>query len=69
MLDYYRDKNCMKNFCQDFKKHATKTINYEKKMIPLTKEKQNIQCKQKKFYISKKKKRFSTDDDKTNTLK
>ena len=34
-LDYHRGKNCTKNFCKDLKKHATKTINYEKKkMIP-----------------------------------
>ena len=38
-LDYYIDKNCMKNFCLDLKEHATKIINFEKKkMIPLTKE-------------------------------
>ena len=30
-LDYYRGKNCMKNFCLDLKEHATKIINYEKK--------------------------------------
>ena len=30
-LDYYRCKNCMKNFCLDSKEHATKVINYEKK--------------------------------------
>ena len=37
-LDYYRGKNCMKNFCLDLIEHATKIINYEKKeMIPLTK--------------------------------
>ena len=28
---YYRGLNCMKNFCLDLKKHATKIINYEKK--------------------------------------
>ena len=34
-LDYYRVKNCMKNFCVDLREHATKIINYEKKeMIP-----------------------------------
>ena len=27
-LDYYRGKNCMKNFCLDLKDHATKIINY-----------------------------------------
>ena len=30
-LDYYRGKNCMKNFSRDLKEHATKMINYEKK--------------------------------------
>ena len=30
-LDYYRDKNCRKNFCLDLREHATKIINYEKK--------------------------------------
>ena len=38
-LDYYRGKNCMKNFCLDLREHATKIINYEKiEMIQLTKE-------------------------------
>ena len=53
-LDYYRGKNCMKNFCLDLREHATKTINYEKKMIPLPKEEEKIHCKQKKCYICKK---------------
>ena len=36
-LHYYRGKDCMKKFCKDLRKHATKIINYEKKkMIPLT---------------------------------
>ena len=30
-FDYYRGKNCMKNFCLDLKEHVTKRINYEKK--------------------------------------
>ena len=30
-LYYYRGKNCMKNFCLDLKKHATKITNHEKK--------------------------------------
>ena len=35
--DYYRGKDCMKKFCEDLRKHATKIINYDKKkMIPLT---------------------------------
>ena len=29
-LDYYRGKNCLKNFCMDLREHATKIINYEK---------------------------------------
>ena len=29
--DYYREKDCMKKFCKDLKKNATKIINYEKK--------------------------------------
>ena len=38
-LDYYRSKNCMRNFCLDLSEHATIIINYEmKEMIPLTKE-------------------------------
>ena len=62
ILDYYRGKNCMKNFCIDLKEHATKIINYEKKeMIPLTKEKKKIHHEQKVCYIFKK--GFSTDDD------
>ena len=32
-LNYYRDKDCMKNFCKDLKlkDQATKIIDYEKK--------------------------------------
>ena len=60
-LDYYRGKNCMKDFCLDLREHATKTINYEKKeMIPLTKEEKRPHCIQRRCYICKKK--FSTDD-------
>ena len=36
-LDHYRGKDCMKMFCKDFREHATKIINCEKKkMAPLT---------------------------------
>ena len=39
-LDYYRGKNCMKNFCLHLRETATKIINYEKKeMISLAKKK------------------------------
>ena len=60
-LDYYRGKNCMKNFCLDLRKHATKIIYYEKKeMIPLTKEEKRAHRIQRRCYIYRKK--FSTDD-------
>ena len=62
-FDYYRRKNCMKNFCIDLKEHATRIINYEKnkEMIPLTKEEKEIYRKQKVCYIRKK--GFSNNDD------
>ena len=38
-LDSNRSKDCMERFCNNFKEHVTKIINYEKKeMIPLTRE-------------------------------
>ena len=47
-LNYYRGKNCMKNFRIGLRQHATKIINYEKKeMIPLLNE-------EKKYIVSKK---------------
>ena len=53
-LDYYRGKNCMKNFCLDLREHATKIINYEKKeIIPLTKEEMEFYDMQKVFHICK----------------
>ena len=55
-LDYYRGKDCMKKFCKDLKKHATKIINYEKKnMIPLTIKEEIDHNKQKICYTCKKK--------------
>ena len=30
-IDYYRGKNCMKNFCLNLRAHSTKINNYEKK--------------------------------------
>ena len=54
-LDYYRGKNCMKNYCPDLREHAMKIINYDKKeMIPLTKEENEIHREQKVCYICKK---------------
>ena len=55
-LDYYRGKNCIKNFYLDLREHATKIINYEKKeMIPLTKEEKRSQPTSRRCYICKKK--------------
>ena len=52
----------MERFCKNFKEHATRIINYEKKeMIPLTDEENKSYKKQKVCYICKKE--FSTDDD------
>ena len=51
-LDYYRGKNCMKNFCLDLREHATKIINYEKKeIIPLRKEEKDWHNMQKVCHI------------------
>ena len=53
-LDYYRGKNCMKNFCLDLREHATKIFNCEKKeMIPLTKEEKKFHNMQKVCHICK----------------
>ena len=61
LLDYYRGKNCMKNFCLDLREYATKIINYEKKeMIPLTKTEEKNHNKQEVCHICKK--GFSTGD-------
>ena len=54
--DYYRGKDCMKNFCKDLRKHATKIIDCEKKdMIPLTDKENKSYHKQKVCHICKKK--------------
>ena len=54
-LNYYRGKDCMKNFSKDLREHASKIINYEKKkMIPLTTEEKIYHNKQKICYICKK---------------
>ena len=51
-IDYYRGKNCLKNFCQDLREHAVKIINYEQKeMVPLTKKKKKKSIISKKFVI------------------
>ena len=59
-LDYYRDKNFMKNFCLNLREHAAKIFNYEKKeMIPLTEGEKNWYNMQKVCHTYKK--MFSTD--------
>ena len=61
-LDYYRGKNCMKNFCLDLREHATKIINYEKKEImPLAKDEYEWHYQHKVCHISKR--IFRTGDD------
>ena len=51
-LDYYRAKNCMKNFCLDLKEYATEIINHEKKeMIPLAKQEKEFHNMQKICHI------------------
>ena len=60
-LNYYRGKDCIKKFCKDLKKHATRIINHEKKkIIPLTKEEKINYNDQKVCYICKKE--FDTID-------
>ena len=66
-LDCYRAKGCMKNFCLNLRKHATKIISYEKekekkkKRYKLSNEESKSYKKQKVCHICKN--RFSTDDD------
>ena len=60
-LNYYRGKDCMKNFSKDLRELASKIINYEKKkMIPLTTEEKIYHNKQKICYICKKE--FNNND-------
>ena len=53
----------MKKFCKDLKEHATKIINCEKKIIPLTYEENESYKNRKVCYICKKK--FNSDEDNT----
>ena len=67
-LDYYRDEDCIKNFCKDLREHATKIFNYEKKkMIPLTIKEEIHHNKQKICYICKKE--FDTSDKKRHKVR
>ena len=52
--NYYRGKDCMKNFCDDFRKHLMKLINFERlKTLPLTEELEESYYKQNVCYICK----------------
>ena len=62
-INYYRGDDCMKKFCKDLRKHATKIINYEKKkMISLTTKEEIYHNRQKICYICKKE--FDNNDKK-----
>ena len=67
-LDYYRSKNCMKNFSLDLREHAEKIINYEQaKIMAPTKKERKAHRDQKVCYICKR--AFSSDDDKYYIIK
>ena len=54
-ISYYREDDCMKNFCKDLREHSTKIINYEKKkMISLTTEEKYIIINKKYVIYGKK---------------
>ena len=62
-VNYHGGKDSMKKFSKDFREHASKIINYEKKkMIPLTTEEKIYHEKQKICYICKKE--FNNNDKK-----
>ena len=45
-LDYYRGKNCMKNFCLYLKEHAHEILTMKKRaMMPLTNEEKKLHSK------------------------
>ena len=52
-LDCYKGKDCMEKFCKDFRQHAMRIVNYEKKMILLTDEKNKSYEKQNVCYRCK----------------
>ena len=57
----------MKIFCKDLKDQATKIINYEKKMIPLTDKEKETHENQKICYMCEKE--FCTDENNKKELK
>ena len=60
-LDYYRGKNCVKNFSLDLREHAEKIIMKKQKLLLLQGKKEKHTA-QKVCYICKR--AFSSDDDK-----
>ena len=52
-LDYYRGKNCMKNFYVDLREHAEKIINYEQPKIiaPTRNKEKHIEIKKFATYV------------------
>ena len=60
---YYRERDCMKRFCDDLKEHVTRITNYEMKpMDPLTEEEKESYENQQLCHICDKE--FSTDNNK-----
>ena len=54
-LSYYRGQDCMRRFCKDLKDHATKIIDFKKKIItPSTKEEEDNYNKENICHICKK---------------
>ena len=54
-LSYYKGEDCMRRFCKDLKDHATKIINFKKKIItPLTKEEEDNYNKENICHICEK---------------
>ena len=49
-LDYYRGKNCMRNFCLDLGEHVAKTINYENKVMLYMQKMFSTDDKNKKYH-------------------
>ena len=54
-LNYYRGEDCMRRFCKDLRDHATKIIDFKKKIItPLTKDEEDSYDKEEICHICRK---------------
>ena len=50
--DYYRGKDCMKNFCENLKEHLMKTTNFKRlKILPSTEKEDKSHSKEKLCYM------------------